>query len=186
MSEEVSLRRVNAAAKLLVESAHAERVLSRLDDSELGNIVELAQQLQSQRAIERGDIDQIIAAGFDDAFDGDGLGSDPYLVGNVVVCPGGLIWTSKSSHTCRFVSVNQTWVWDSIELIREDKRSSPGSRDGFRAVALIPAATGTALDVVTGKARAGGHKVTRVVSYRVDRHGLTEVGQRNVGAAGMK
>ncbi len=186
MTDEVSARRVNAAARLLIGPTHAERVLSRLDDTELGNVIEVARQLQSRRAIERGDIDEIIAEGFDEAFGGDGLGSDPYLEGNLVVCPGGLSWTSKTSHTCRFVSVNDTWVWDSVELIREDKRSSPGSRDGFRAIALIPAATGTTLDVVTGKARAGGHQVTRVVSYRVDPDGLTQISQRNVTAAGMK
>lgn len=183
---EVSTRRINAASKLLVDPASAERVLTKLDDAELANVIELSMQIQSERAVARGDLDELIAVGFEEAFGGDGLGSDPYLVGNVVVCPGGLIWTSKTSHTCRFVSVNNTWVWDSIELIREDKRSSPGSRDGFRAVALIPAATGTELDVVSGKARSGGHQVTRVVSYRIDRDGLTQVSQRNVAPAGMK
>jgi hypothetical protein len=186
VTEEASVRRIRAAAKLLIDPAHAERVLSRLDDSELGNVIALAQQLQSQRAIERGDLDEIISAGFETAFGGDGLGADPYLEGNLLVCPGALIWSSKTSHTCRFVSVNETWVWDSLELIREDKQSSPGSRDGFRAIAVIPAATGTTLDVVTGKSRSGGHKVTRVVSYRLDEDGLTQVSQRNVRPAGMK
>ncbi|MFW2384100.1 MAG: hypothetical protein ACN4GZ_20270 [Acidimicrobiales bacterium] len=185
-TNEISTRRINAAAKLLVDPFSSQRVLSKLDESELANVIELARQLQSERAIARGDLDEIVAAGFEQSFGGDGLGADPYLVGNLVVCPGGLSWTSKTSHTCRFVSVNETWVWDSIELIREDKRSTPGSRDGFRAIALIPAATGTTLDVVSGKARAGGHQVTRVVSYRVDRTGLTQVSQRNVKAAGMK
>ncbi|NNE95627.1 MAG: hypothetical protein HKN24_06320 [Acidimicrobiales bacterium] len=182
----MSTRRLNAAASLLTGPGTAELVLERLDDAELGNVIELSRQLQSRRAIDRGDHDEIIAAAFENSFNGDGLGSDPYLVGNVVVCPGALIWTSKTSHTCRFVSVNDTWVWDSLELIREDKRSSPGSRDGFRAVALIPTATGTELDVVSGKARSGGHQVTRVVSYRIDRDGLTQVSQRNVTPAGMK
>lgn len=183
---EVSTRRINAASKLLIDPLCVERVLGKLDDPQLGNVIEMAMQLQSERAVARGDLDEIIAAGFEEAFGGDGLGTDPYLVGNVVVCPGALIWTSKASHTCRFVSVNNTWVWDSIELIREDKRSSPGSRDGFRAVAIIPAATGTELDVVSGKARSGGHQVTRVVSYRMNRDGLTQVSQRNVAPAGMK
>ena len=183
---EVSTRRINAASKLLIDPNSAERVLAKLGEPDLANVIELSMQLQSQRAVARGDLDEIIAAGFEENFGGDGLGSDPYLLGNVVVCPGALIWTSKTSHTCRFVSVNNTWVWDCMELIREDKRSSPGTRDGFRAVAIIPAATGTKLDVVSGKARSGGHSVTRVVSYKVDRDGLTQVSQRNVAPAGMK
>ncbi len=186
MTEPVSTRRINAASKLLTDVNEAPRVLGKLDEEQLANVIELAGQLQSERAVARGDLDQIIAVGFEEAFGGDGLGTDPYLEGNVVVCPGSIVWTSKTSHTCRFVSVNDTWIWDSVELIREDKRSTPGTRDGFRAVALVPAVTGTELDVVSGKARAGAHQVTRVVSYRVDRDGLTQVSQRNVAPAGMK
>ncbi len=186
MTELASTRRIGAAAKLLVDPAEAERVLQRLDEFQLANAAELIRQLQSERAVARGDLDEIIAAGFEEAFGGDGMGSDPYLQGDVVVCPGALVWNSKSSHTCRFISVNDTWVWDAVELIREDKRSTPGTRDGFRAVALIPAVTGTEIDVVSGKARSGAHSVTRVVSYRMGRGGLTIVSQRNVAPAGMK
>ena len=78
------------------------------------------------------------------------------------------------------------WVWDSGLLLREDKRSSPGTQEGFRAVALVPLVDGTAIDVVAGRARGGQHSVEHVVSYEVREGKLDEVSQRNVAAANMR
>ena len=70
--------------------------------------------------------------------------------------------------------------------MREDKRSSPGTDDGFRAVALIPVVDGTELDVVSGRARSGGHSVEHVVSYEVRGGDLVEVSQRDVATKNMR
>lgn len=188
MSDEpVSTRRINAAAKLLNgDPETAVRVLDKLDADELSNVGEIVLQLQRERAVARGDLDQIIAQGFEVGFGRDGLGTLPWIEGDVVVCPGGLISKSRSSHRCRFVSVNDTWIWESGELIREDKRSTPGADDGFRAVALVPVLNGMELDVVSGKARSGQHSVEKVISYVIKRGQLVEVSQRTVAAAGMQ
>ena len=116
----------------------------------------------------------------------DGLATLPWVEGDIIVCPGSLIAKSRTNHRCRFVSVDDTWIWDSGELLREDKRSTPGVEDGFRAVALLPLVDGFTLDVVSGKARAGQHSVDRVVSFEVRARELVEVSQRVVAAAGMK
>ena len=182
-----STRRINAAAKLL--AGHPDdvvRVLDRLSAEELVNVGEVVRQLQRERAVARGDLDQIIANAFEVGFGSDGLGLLPWVEGDVVVCPGGLISKSRSSHRCRFVSVDDTWIWESGELIREDKRSTPGADDGFRAVALVPLLNGMELDVVSGKARQGQHSVDRVVSYEVRKGELFEVSQRTVAPAGMQ
>ncbi len=188
MSDEVvSTRRINAAAKLLNGDPDiAVRVLDKLDGDELSNVGEIVLQLQRERAVARGDLDQIIAQGFEVGFGRDGLGTLPWIEGDVVVCPGGLISKSRSSHRCRFVSVNDTWIWESGELIREDKRSTPGADDGFRAVALVPVLNGMELDVVSGKARSGQHSVEKVISYVIKRGQLVEVSQRTVAPAGMQ
>ena len=183
----VSTRRINGTARLLVGDPEAAvRVMSRLDDDQLANLGEVILQLQRERAVSRGDLDAIIADAFESGFGRDGLGADPWVEGNVVVCPGGIISKSKSSHRCRFVSINDTWIWDSQELIREDKRSIAGTNDGFSAVALLPVLNGMELDVVSGKARSGQHSVDRVVSYVIKRGKLVEVSQRTVAPAGMK
>ena len=118
--------------------------------------------------------------------DGDGLGIDPWIEGDVIVCPGALVTKSRTSHRCRFVSVDDVWVWDSSLLMREDKRASPGVDAGFRAIALIPVVDGIALDVVAGRARTSGHSVEHVVSFEVRGGQLVEVGQRDVSGRNMR
>ena len=180
-----STRRLNASAKLL-NGPYVVQVLQRLDHDGLANVAEAAKQLQRERAVARGDLDAIIDTAFETGFGSDGLGVLPWVEGDVVVCPGGLVAKSRTNHRCRFVSVDNVWIWESPELIREDKRSSPGSDDGFRAVALLPMVSGMALDVVTGRARRGMHSVDRVFSYEIRRGDLHEVSQRTVSSAGMQ
>jgi hypothetical protein len=157
-----------------------------LPDDELHNLAEVVRQVQIERAIDHGDHDAIIAAAFESGFGRDGLGVLPWIAGNVIVCPGGIISKSKSSHRCRFISVDDVWVWDSGLLLREDKRSSPGTEEGFRAIALVALVDGVELDVVSGKARSGQHSVDHVISFEVRGGELVEVGQRNVTPANMR
>lgn len=185
--EPASQRRVNAAARLLTERPEdAVRVFERCGDGDLASLGEAIKHMQRERAVARGDLDDIIDASFEIGFGDDGLSVVPWQQGNVIVCPGGIINKSRNSHRCRFVSVDGTWIWDSIELIREDKRSSPGPLDGFRAIGLLPVVNGLTLDVVSGRARGGQHSVDRVVSFEVKKGQLVEVSQRVVGSAGMK
>ena len=170
------------------------------DDDQVGRRVEmsrvepLAGQLRHRRVIDvefDAPIGQPLAKmtelqpddAFEVGFGRDGLGVLPWVEGTVIVCPGGMTAKSKSSHRCRFVSVDDVWVWDCGLLLREDKRSSPGTDEGFRAIALVPLVDGTELDVVSGKARGGQHSVEHVVSYEVRSGELVEVSQRNVAAA---
>jgi hypothetical protein len=152
-------------------------------DDDLHHVAESVRQVQVERAIGHGDHDAIIARGFETGFGRDGLGVLPWVEGNLIVCPGAIVVRNRTSHRCRFVSVDDVWVWDSGLLVREDKRSSPGAEDGFRAVALVALVDGTALDVVSGRARTGGHAVEHVVSYEVRGGVLVEVSQRNVAAS---
>ena len=178
--EPASTRRVSAAAVLLREPFEAPRVIEKLKDDELSQLGELLRLEQSKRALARGDLDEIILQAFETGFGRDGLGVLPWVHDAVVVCPGAIVWSSRTSHTCRFISVDDIWIWKSHELIREDKRDIPGTRDGFRAIGLLPALEGMELDVVTGKARNGQHSMTHVVSYIIRRGKLVEVSQRSV------
>lgn len=186
-TEPASTRRIGAAARLLGgDPGDVERVLERLDDDQLSNLGEVARQIQRRRAIADGDLDAVIAHGFEVGFGRDDLAVLPWAEGRLIVCPGGLVGAARGGHRCRFVSVDDVWIWDSAELVREDKRSTAGRRDGFRAVAVLPLIDGLGLDVVTGRARGGQHSVEHVVSIEVRRGELVEVAQRSVTPAGMQ
>ena len=166
-----------------------EQLIASLRDmsvDDLHHVAESVRQVQIERAIDSGDHDAIIARAFEIGFGRDGLGVLPWVDGDVIVCPGGLVSKSRTSHRCRFVSVDDLWVWDSGLLLREDKRSSPGVADGFRAVALIPVVDGSEIDVVSGRARSGSHAVEHVVSYEVRVGELVEVSQRDVTPKNMR
>jgi hypothetical protein len=160
--------------------------LRAMSADELHHLAEAVRQIQIERAITSGDHEAIIAHAFEVGFGRDGLGVLPWIKGEVIVCPGAIITKSRTSHRCRFISVDDVWVWDCGLLLREEKRSSPGTTDGFRAVALIPVADGTQLDVVSGRARTGGHAVEHVVSLEVRAGELVEVSQRDVSPRNMR
>ena len=160
----------------------AVELAQRLDDSVLVHLAAALGDETRRRAVEQGDQQAVIDQAFDHGFGRDGLGVLPYLEGPFIVCPGAMVSKRKGSHTCRFVSVNDVWIWDSYELIHEEKRSSPGVHDGFRAVALLTPTEGLELDVVSGRLRSGQHQVDLVVSYVVRKGELVEVSQRNVAA----
>jgi hypothetical protein len=143
-------------------------MLSYLTDDDLHRVAEIVRQVQTERAVVGGDHDAIIGAAFETGFGRDG--------------PGGLVSKSRASHRCRFVSVNNCWIWASGHLLREDKRSSPGTDEGFRAIALLPLVDGLELDVVSGRARQGQHSVENVVSYEVRSGELIEVSRRAVNS----
>jgi len=161
----------------------AVELASKLDTDVLNHLAAAIRDETRRRAIEAGDQQSIIDKAFDEAFGRDGLGSLPWIEGPFIVCPGSIVSKRRGSHICRFASVNDTWIWDSHELIHEEKRSSPGTDDGFRAVGLIAIVEGTEIDIVSGRARSGNHQVDRVVSYVISRGDLVEVSQRDVAAA---
>lgn len=163
----------------------AVELAQRLSDDVLAHLRAAIDDEVRRRAVEEGDPDAVIAEAFESGFGRDNMGTNPWVDGSYVVCPGAIVNKSRSSHVCRFVSVNDTWIWDSPELLREDKRSLPGTVDGFRAVALLPVIEGMQLDVVSGRARSGGHRVERVTSMVIRRGKIVEVSQRVVSAAGM-
>lgn len=164
----------------------AVELAARLDVDTITHLAAALRDEMRRRAVSSGDHDAMIDEAFEQAFGRDGLGSPPWIEGQVIICPGSIVAKNKSSHRCRFVSVDDVWIWDSIDLIREEKLSHPGREEGFKAVALLPVIEGLSLDLVTGRARAGQHSVEHVVSYEVRSGDLVEVSQRTVSARDMQ
>jgi hypothetical protein len=180
-------RRYGTIVKHLTDDPDtAVELAAKLNDEVLHHLAEALHDEARHRAIAAGDHAALIAAAFESSFGRDGLGVDPWIEGQVIVCPGAMVAKSRTNHRCRFISVDDVWIWESAELIEEEKRSNPGTDDGFRAVALLPVVNGMTLDVVSGRARGGQHSVDKATSYAVRRGKLVEVSQRNVSSRGMQ
>ena len=169
----------------LSDSAMWSFFIQELSDKELNQLqVEMQNEIR-QRAIQSGDHDAIIKQAFQIGFERSGLGVMPWVEGQLLICPGALVSKSLANHRCRFVSVNEEWVWQSGQLITETKRPSPGTDKGFRAIARIPVIEGLAIDIVSGKMQSGQHRAEKVVSFEIQDGKLVEVSQRVVPTDGM-
>ena len=164
----------------------AAELAARLPDESLVELGAAIRDEVGRRARQNGDADAVIEAAFDDGFASDGLGVQPWITPPFLICPGGLVAKNRANHRCQFVSVDDCWVWESADLIREDKRSTPGSSESFRAIALLPIVEGMQLDVVRARLKQGQHAVERVTSYVVRRGRLVRIAERDVSARGTR
>lgn len=187
MLRRMATRRYGTIVRHLRDDPDTARELAeKLPD---GALVELGAAIRDEtmrRARAAGDQDAVIAAAFEAGFARDGLGVQPWIEAPFLICPGGLVARNRANHRCQFVAVEDVWIWESADLIHEDKRSTPGADEGFRAIALLPIVEGMALDVVRAKMRQGQHSVERVVSYVIRRGRLVEVERRDVSARGAR
>ena len=164
----------------------AAELAAKLPDDQLIELAAALRDEMQQHARASGDADAVIEAAFEAGFARDGLGMLPWIEKPFLVCPGGLVAKNRANHKCQFVSADDNWVWESRDLVREDKRSMPGDEEGFRAIALLPIVEGMQLDVVRARMRQGQHNVERVTSMTVRRGRLVEVEQRDVSARGAR
>ncbi len=169
----------------LTDSAMWSFFIQELSDKELDQLQVEMQNEVRLRAMQSGDHEAIIDHAFEIGFDRLGLGVMPWIEGRLLVCPGALISRNPMNHRCRFISVDEEWVWQSMHLITETKRPSPGTGKGFRAVALIPVVEGMAVDIVSGRMQSGRHRAERVISYEIQDGKLVEVSQRVVPNGGL-
>jgi hypothetical protein len=177
----MATRRYGTIVRHLREDPDTAIELARkLPDEQLLDLGAAIRDEVARRAREAGDRDAVIAAAFDIGFGRDGLALPPWIEGPFVVCPGGMVAKNRANHRCSFVSVDDTWVWESSDLIHEEKRSTPGADEGFRAVALLPILDGCKIDSVRGRMRQGQHGVEKVISFTIRRGKLIEVAQRTV------
>lgn len=172
----------DARTALVAELRNAPELCKELDHETLTHLAEAIRDEQRNRALADGDQDAIIARAFDVGFGPDGLAAAPWIDVPYVVCPGAMAAKSKTNYRSRFINVDDCWVWESGELVREDKRSNPGTDEGFRAVALVPILEGMAIDQVTGRQRSGNYEAMKIVSYEVRAGELVEVSQRDLAS----
>ncbi len=71
--------------------------LRALPSQELHHLAAAVRQVQLEPALADDDPDAIIAQAFEAGFARDGLGVLPWVHGDLLVCPGGMVSTSRAS-----------------------------------------------------------------------------------------
>lgn len=149
-------------------------------DARLAELAHLIAQEQHRRAIESGDVDALIEEGFALGF-GPGADTvkDPWVRDGILIAPGGRFDRSASAHRCSFVRVGEGWVWEHGAKLHDDIRRA-SSKSEMRSVTLVALREGDKIDLVTSKARNGGHQLQQARSFVYTNGTLNLVNSREV------
>jgi hypothetical protein len=156
--------------------------LEGLDDDALTQLAALIRDEQQRRALERSDIDAVVAHAFGEGFRADGMPRDPWITGGLLVCPGTRADRSATSHECSFVTIGERWVWECEEKIHDEVRHLPGPRTTMRSITVCAVWEGMELDAIQSRMRSGVHQARQVRSFVVRNGALELVSARARGA----
>ena len=157
--------------------------LAGLSDEQLRALASDIGLEQHLRALDQADPDALVELGFAEGFPRGNV-RDPWIEGQVLICPGQLTPKSKQSHDCTFVSVKQPfddtsrWVWEASDLVGDGVRFLPGSQAVQRSISLLAAIEGLCIDVVVSQARQGRHTMKQARSYTITDGKLVHVSTR--------
>jgi hypothetical protein len=153
--------------------------LSRANSSQMRNVQGFLSDTQRSLAVAQGDEDALIEEGFAEGFDAKGNARQPWIIGEVLVCPGSIVAKSATSHECFFVKIEDEWVWQSPEKFADVIRHFGESpRQHQRSVTLVAALEGMALDYVRAKKRRDGHQGISGSSFVIRAGGLEHISTR--------
>lgn len=141
-------------------------------------LAEICAQTIQDRAVASGDLDALVEAGFSEGFESSGLAKRPWVVGGILVVPGGRVDSMGGAHQCRFTAVGDDWVWQVDTHLADVMR--PVAK-GLRTVTLLAAQPGLEIDVVTSTCRGGTHRRKSSERWRLDGGDLTLVERRGAG-----
>lgn len=156
--------------------------LREQDEFRLVKLSEACYEVITEKARERGDVEQLIEDSWSTAFnERDRLGIMPWLDGMVLWAPGSRQDRSARRHRCRFVRVNTDWVWEHPAMIRDEvRRSENGSKLSQQSLTLVAVEEGATVDVLTSDSVDGKHTLRHIDSFKVHRGTLERVSERTV------
>jgi len=160
-------------------------ILVAASEEDIAELIAILIEEQRGRALARGDLEAIVEQGFELGFDSTGKAKTPWIDRGIVVCPGSVIERSALSHDCVFVNVDDTWVWESDDLVLDDvRRGLMRGKENQRSISLLAARDGLCFDVIASKKRQGVHQMVAGSSYEIKNGKLELIGSRAVKPRG--
>jgi hypothetical protein len=154
--------------------------LSHASSAQIRNVQGFLSDTQHSLAVSQGDEDALIEEGFAEGFDRRGHARLPWIIGDVLVCPGSIVAKSATSHECFFVKIEEEWVWESSEKFADVvRRIEEGARQHQRSVTLVSALEGLSLDYVHAKKGRAGHQGISGSSFQIRGGALEHISTRS-------
>lgn len=156
--------------------------LENLTDSELQEVITIANAELYSRNIANAEPSSLIKLGFERGFTSKLVPVQPWVVNGVLIAPGYKKESSVFNHKCSFIKVNDSWVWESEHKILDEIRSDTKI---LRSVTLIALMDSFQIDVLTSKARNSVHVLENIVSYNYEEGVLLKTSSRNISTKGQ-
>jgi hypothetical protein len=86
---------------------------------------------------------------------------------------------SATNHICKFVSINDKWVWESASLVESQNKYSDSDHK-LLTLAVVTFQEGDRVDIVESKANIMGHKAKKIASYTISNNKLSKVKNRDI------
>jgi hypothetical protein len=153
-----------------------------LTDSQLQELITLANAELYTRNIANSDPDSLIKLGFEKGFTTKLTPVQPLIHNGILIAPGYKKESSVFSHKCSFIKVNDSWVWESDHKILDEIRSN---NKLLQSITLIALMDGFQIDVLTSKARNSVHVLENIVSYNYEEGVLFKTSSRNISNKGQ-
>lgn len=121
----------------------------------------LSDEIQ-RRSLEEMDTEALLQHIWDNLFTRSGTSLAPIIMNNVLLCAGHRVFRSGTNHTCAFVNVNDTWVWDHQDLEHTTIRGFEGKPEGsLQSAALLPVNEGDRVAYLPCNASMGNHSLIK-------------------------
>jgi len=154
---------------------HVESAGGRRERTERDRVVGPDRPHQPDRDV----LDDIVDAAFTTDFSRGRIGR-PYVVGGLLVCPGGLS-ESGFSHRCRFVSLDGQWCFEHPGVVVDRVRWGAVGPHGHRtmtSVTLVAVCEGTVVEAVRARIERGAHRLVEALRFEVAGGALVAAGRR--------
>lgn len=107
------------------------------------------------------------------------LCADPEIKNGLLYAYGAKKKLSATNHICKFVSINDKWVWESTSLVESQNKYSDSDHK-LLTLAVVTFQEGDRVDIVESKANIMGHKAKKIASYTISNNKLSKVKNRDI------
>lgn len=136
--------------------------LSHLTVPQMHSLIRRLSNEVQARTLKEMDPDALLKHIWENLFTRAGASMPPIIMNGMLLCAGHRVFRTGQNHTCAFVNVNDTWVWEHSDLEHTVIRGMDGKPEGsLMSAALLPVSEGDRVAYLPCTASMGAHKLIK-------------------------